>query len=85
MVEQLLQMIWPETDSILAREGVYKFNLKVINEALEIIKIVIRPRHEEGHGFIARLEQRLAFEVANLESTLTTSVDFEDYSVVQDP
>lgn len=74
-------------DNIVDQRGHYTYNLKVVSEALEILKSNLKARHEEQYGFVAKFEQRLEFEVRHLdpeESKLTTAPEGEDYAQVQD-
>lgn len=85
LLAPLLSIVCPE--NILDSRGHYTFNLKVVSEAMEILKGNLKARHEEQQGIVAKFEQRLEFEVRNLnpdEPQPTTPTENEDYTTAQD-
>ncbi len=62
-----------------------KYNTKVLLEITTILKSVIKPRLEEQLDVVQKYENRLIFEIKNLENKIFSSPDCEDFSTEQDP
>jgi phytoene dehydrogenase-like protein len=62
------------------KHSTFKFNTKVLIEICGILKGVIKPRLEEQLDIIQKYENRLIYEIKNLENKIYSSPDCEDFS-----
>lgn len=65
------------TDDV-PEDKVYTFNAVIVTDALAILKLLVKPRHEENNEVVAKLETKLIYEIDNIDIPMFSAQDGED-------
>jgi len=93
MISALFKLLRIETQSLeeSALEGddikmsqsdslpVLTYHTRVAIECVAILKTLAKPRHEEQVEIIANYENRLVFEITNIQAKVVSASDGEDF------